>query len=137
MVGMSLLCMMMSADGHTTKGYSITAVVNDIGAVTGKLRIALFLDEQAYDKREGAQGLVLPVTQERAEGVFSNVPSGDVLVLLFHDVNGNDKLDTNFLGVPREPYASSTGKRGRFGPPSWLKGKVAIQENTTLEISLR
>ena len=38
---------------------------------------------------------------------------------LFHDVNGNGELDTNFIGMPKEPIALSNNAKARFGPPKF------------------
>ena len=35
------------------------------------------------------------------------------------DLNGNDELDSNLVGMPREPWAFSNNAAGRFGPPKW------------------
>jgi uncharacterized protein (DUF2141 family) len=37
----------------------------------------------------------------------------------FHDENDNGKLDTNWIGIPKEGLASSNNAKGRMGPPKW------------------
>ena len=31
----------------------------------------------------------------------------------------NEKLDTNFFGIPKEQFGFSNNAKGRFGPPSF------------------
>jgi len=38
----------------------------------------------------------------------------------FHDENKNKKLDTNWMGIPREGYCFSNNAKGPFGSP-WFK----------------
>lgn len=38
-------------------------------------------------------------------------------VSVLHDENGNGRLDTNFLGIPREGGGASNNPPPRFGPP--------------------
>jgi len=39
--------------------------------------------------------------------VLTNLDPGQYTIILFHDENGNGKLDKNALGVPTEPYGFS------------------------------
>lgn len=55
--------------------------------------------------------------------VLKNVPGDKFLVSLFHDENGNWKLDTNEQGIPIEGYAREKGKKEE-GKPTIIKMKV-------------
>jgi uncharacterized protein (DUF2141 family) len=35
---------------------------------------------------------------------------------VFHDENSNGKLDTNFMGIPREGVGASNNAKGHLGP---------------------
>ena len=37
----------------------------------------------------------------------------------FHDTDGNGRLSTWPVGLPKEAYGFSNDARGRFGPPSF------------------
>lgn len=39
--------------------------------------------------------------------VFTGLAPGDYSVLVMHDENGNGRLDTNFIGIPKEGYGFS------------------------------
>ena len=47
-----------------------------------------------------------------------------------HDVNDNQKLDTNWIGIPKEPVAISNNARGRLGPPKWKDAMFELREAT-------
>jgi len=103
----------------------------------GTLRVALFTSaaDFAADKAY-AQGRA-PARSEGAEVVFADLPPGRYGVSSFHDENENGELDTNFVGVPKEPYGFSNDARGRFGPPGF--DEIAFEfgeEDQTLEITL-
>ena len=49
---------------------------------------------------------------------------------MFHDQNNNDKLDSNFMGIPNEPYGFSNNARGTFGPASWDDAKFEIKSDS-------
>lgn len=52
-----------------------------------------------------------------ARCVFDNVLPGSYVVGVIHDENGNGKLDTNFLGIPKEGVGISRDAKGFLGPP--------------------
>lgn len=50
---------------------------------------------------------------------FEGLEEGIYAVSIFQDENDNGKLDTNFIGIPSEPYAFSNDAKGMFGPPDF------------------
>jgi len=56
------------------------------------------------------------------------LPPGDYAVVVTQDVNDNGKLDTNFIGLPTEPYAFSNNVHPTLRPPHFEECKVAIAE---------
>ena len=59
------------------------------------------------------------ISDRHAYCEFSGVAPGTYAVSAFHDENSNGKLDTNFMGIPREGVAASNDARGRLGPPKF------------------
>jgi uncharacterized protein (DUF2141 family) len=57
-------------------------------------------------------------------------------VAVFHDENGNGKLDTNFLGIPREGVGVSNNKLRKLGPPTWEDSKFGLAGSLTLDVVL-
>lgn len=55
----------------------------------------------------------------RATCSFAEVPPGTYAMSAFHDENGNKKLDTNLLGMPKEGVCASNQAKGVMGPPKW------------------
>lgn len=50
---------------------------------------------------------------------FGGVSAGTYAVAVFHDENSNGKLDTKFMGIPREGVGASNNAKGHFGPPKF------------------
>ena len=50
---------------------------------------------------------------------FPAVPQGKYAAVCIHDENGNGKLDTNWIGYPKEGTVASNHAKGRLGPPSF------------------
>lgn len=56
------------------------------------------------------------------------VPNGDYTVRVMHDENKNGELDSNFMGIPTEPYGISMDGKSRFGPPSYEDALFTIAD---------
>ena len=52
---------------------------------------------------------------------YPNLPPGKYALSCFHDLNGNGKLDTNWMGIPNEPYGFSNNARPQFRAPKWAE----------------
>jgi uncharacterized protein (DUF2141 family) len=66
-----------------------------------------------------------------------NVKPGSYSIAVFHDTNGNGKLDRNFIGLPNEPYGFSNDT-GRRGPPNFEAARIVVKEpSTTIVIPVR
>ena len=68
--------------------------------------------------------------------VLNNLPKGFYSFSYCHDVNDNGEIDTNFIGIPKEPYGFSNGKKGTLGPPSFEESKFKIQNDTIIKIKI-
>ena len=119
---------------------TLTVVVTGIEENRGAVAFALFDSEESYGTKENPlRSAYIEVQNRSCEWVVENLPFGDVGVMIYHDVNGNEKLDTRRLfRIPREPYGFSKDARSRFGPPSFDKMSFAFSSPTsTIEISLK
>ncbi|MFV1884224.1 MAG: DUF2141 domain-containing protein [Balneola sp.] len=108
---------------------SFTLLVQGINKAEGELRIAMFNSKDDYTK-EPVYAVVLPVADEKVEWRVPDLPFGEYAIAVYHDKNTNGKLDTNFLGIPKEDYGFSNNARGKFGPASWEDAKFSVSEST-------
>ncbi len=67
---------------------------------------------------------------------FDDLPAGTYAVAVIHDANSNAKLDTNFLGIPKEGYGVSNNAINRFGPPHFQDCAVKLDHSTRISIDL-
>ncbi|MDQ2823275.1 MAG: DUF2141 domain-containing protein [Pseudomonadota bacterium] len=70
--------------------------------------------------------------------LLTGLPAGDYAISLYHDENGNGKLDKNPLGMPIESYGFSNDAAGNYGPPSFQQAQVHLLDTgTTVTVNLR
>jgi uncharacterized protein (DUF2141 family) len=74
-------------------------------------------DDPAAEKRS------IPAAQTALR--FDGLPSGAYAVSLFHDENGNGRLDT-IVGIPREGFGFSRNPPIRFGPPRFAAARFPV-----------
>ena len=66
-----------------------------------------------------------------------NVKPGSYAIAVFHDRNGDGKLDRSFIGLPSEPYGFSNDV-GRRGPPNFDAARIVVRDPaTTVVIPIR
>jgi len=66
-----------------------------------------------------------------------HLPPGEYALSIFYDSNDNGELDTNFIGIPKEPVALSNNARPKFGPPKYKDAVFTLgEEPLTQSISM-
>ena len=111
--------------------------VLDVSSSEGDILIALYREEETFLKFEHVyrtQGA--PAAEGMTRVVIADLPHGQYALAIFHDENGNEKLDTNFLGIPKEPLGFSNAKLKTFGPPGFKECVVDLQEDMVIQITL-
>jgi uncharacterized protein (DUF2141 family) len=69
-----------------------------------------------------------PIAEHNATLHVTGVPYGTYAFTVYQDLNTNRKLDTNFIGIPKEPVGVSKNARGRLGPPRWKDANFELNQ---------
>lgn len=77
------------------------------------------------------------VTGQTVSMPCTGLPAGEYAIALFHDLNGNGRLDTGRFGIPTEPVAFSNDAEGIMGPPPYGKCRFRLDKDTTVVMHLR
>jgi UDP:flavonoid glycosyltransferase YjiC (YdhE family)/uncharacterized protein (DUF2141 family) len=93
----------------------------DVDGTKGHVICALFRKEGWLKKP--IQWKKVAIRGGEAECVFSSVAPDVYGVSAFHDENDNERLDTNFIGIPTESWCTSRDAKAFFGPPSFDAAK--------------
>ena len=115
----------------------ISIDVHNVPASEGKISVALYDTEATFLKFHKVYASTsTPAEKGITHLLLKNIPHGKYAIALFHDKNGNDILDTNWLGIPKERVAFSNAKMKLFGPPSFHECAFELKVDKTVEISL-
>ncbi len=104
----------------------------------GQLVIYLHNNKEHFPKEKDKSFKILKskIKNNKAEFNFPNIPNGVYAIAVHHDENGNDKVDTNFLGIPNEDFGASNNAKGFMGPPSFEDASFKVDGNTTITINM-
>jgi uncharacterized protein (DUF2141 family) len=126
-----------STSAHGTLEIKITNIENG----NGTIYIAIQDSAEGWLESDPDTKTYRDVTQpvSSTEDLLVNVeglPPGEYAVSLFHDLDGDEELATNFIGYPKEPFGFSA-PMGKFGPPKFSEAAVEFSgEDTSVEVRL-
>ena len=105
---------------------ALNVSVEGLRSTKGQVRLCLTRDPHHFPDCQGdpnAQSMTAPATSSAMR--FQALPSGDYAIALFHDENGNGRLD-RMLGIPSEGVGFSRNPRLMFGPPRFAAAAFAL-----------
>ena len=106
----------------------------------GFMRISLFGSKRGYpgDHRRAVRTGSGSIRDGTATFSFTGVPHGTYAIAVLHDENGNGKMDTNAIGIPKEGGGASNDAKARFGPPRFDEAKFVLRDPLlNLRINIR
>jgi uncharacterized protein (DUF2141 family) len=113
--------------------------INHIEEIKGDLFVALHNSGDTYlvKDSEPFRSTVAAVQTEGSQQVsICDVEAGEYAVAIFQDENRNGKLDSNFIGIPKEPYGFSNNIK-KMRPPSFEEASFQYEANELVEINLK
>lgn len=103
---------------HSIEKATLNLKVKNISHERGAIFIAVYDKKELYMKERFYEDRVGVHSREDID-VKLKLPLGEYAVSIFHDVNNDNDLNTNLLGIPKEPYGFSNNSRSAFGPPDF------------------
>lgn len=128
MIAMAFACAAAQAHDLTVE---VLGARSDKGNVAG----ALYADATSWLK-SSLQGERQPASGKTVL-VYRNLQPGTYALSVFHDENGNGKLDSNIAGIPTERYGFSRDARGSMGAPDFAAAAIDLRSDMTIIINLR
>lgn len=121
----------------STAQETYTLTINFTGMESDKGAVFVGIHDKKEDfLKKRFKEAVVKVTDKKATIVFEGLPEGTYAVSAFHDENDNKKMDTNFIGIPKEPIGVSNDAKGFMGPPKYKDAKFTVTKNTSLTIAV-
>ncbi len=96
--------------------------ISGLAEASGNLYISVYDSSDTWLGEETVLTTMVSIEEARDGELVRarlSLAPGDYAISIFHDSNGNGDLDTNFIGIPKEPVALSNNARPKFGPPKY------------------
>ena len=98
----------------------------------GKVALELYNEQQEIVAQRWGD-----ISDKKSFFEFNDLPQGRYAVRLFHDANNNQKLDTNWFGMPIEAYGFSNDARALTSAPAFEKQLFDLFEAKSIKITAR
>lgn len=116
----------------------IHVTISNIRNTIGTVDCALFDSPNGFPRdvlHSAMRLVVMKVPNSEARCDFQGIPSGTYALVVLHDENMNGKIDTNWLGVPKEGYGFSNDAKAAFRAPSFTDASF-VYDGTTLDLTI-
>ncbi len=113
--------------------------IDGIAQATGDIYLVMYPDESSFD-RQADWCYETKLTVSSSNSISWEIPShppGRYSIAIYHDVNGNGKMDKNMWGIPREPYAFSRPPQSKWRAPTFEETAIDVPSSTIISMELK
>ncbi|MCH9695370.1 MAG: DUF2141 domain-containing protein [Gammaproteobacteria bacterium] len=123
---LALLAMLLA--GNAFADTTLTIEIANISNTDGQVVVTAYASKKAWLKKPFSSKSI-ELTDQHADGmavVCMDLPPGDYAIHVYHDLDMNGKMKSNFIGIPKEPTGVSNDAKGKFGPPKFKDAAVSV-----------
>lgn len=114
--------------------YTLTLVITNVKPEGGTVFVGFYDSPEAFKQKKFVKVFELSPDAQTLT-LTELLPAGEYVCAVFQDENGNNKLDANIIGIPKEPAGFSNFAGG--GPPGGFKKlKFSVQSDTEITVPL-
>ena len=135
MLTIAILITGISSFSAQEETFNLTVNIAGINSDKGSLLVGIYKTEKSFLKKPFKSDII-KIINKKSTVVFKNIPKGTYAVSFVHDENDNKKMDTNFIGIPKEDFGCSNNATGFMGPPKYKDAKFQLTENKTIDIKI-
>lgn len=112
--------------------------ITGIAEAGGAIGCALFPDNRGFPMdNTGAKVLWLQADPKGVSCRYPGLPDGVYAVSVSHDMNGNRRTDTNFLGIPTEAWGVSNNVRPSLRTPRFDEAAFQVSGGGSVAVDVR
>lgn len=125
-----LLLVAGAAWAQPKQGATVEARLSKFHSDKGQVILALFKKGQGFPEKinKASRRGRTTIKNRKAVYRFKNVQPGTWAIAVIHDENKNGKMDTNFLGIPKEGYGASLNPRPSVGAPDFEDASFTVKQ---------
>lgn len=104
----------------------LTINVTNLTTTEGTVMVQIMQGEAQFNGEEPSIASMMSRATDEEMTFSTRLPAGEYAIRVMHDINNNGEMDSNFVGMPTEPWAMSNNAKGNFGPPRWEEAKFEL-----------
>ena len=123
-----------------SQNHKLKIIITNIKTTDGTIVMSIHDSEKSFNKRIPLKTCRLS-PQMPAVSCELELEAGEYAFCVFHDTNNDNDLNSNKIGIPKEPFGFSNYE-GKSAPGNFKKHKITVPEATaesedsTVEIPL-
>ncbi len=117
--------------------HTVTISITNMRSKSGSVLVSVYNKEEGFPKKPETAYIKMKITTAQAANFqIKNLPTGSYAFAVAHDENNNEKIDTGFLGIPKEGVGFSRNPSITFGPPDFDEAAYSIKADGTFSIKM-
>jgi len=113
--------------------HNVKVVIEGVRSDKGKIVIAVFKDQEGFKNKNPVKRVELNKSELEGDEIVLSLDAGIYGISVLDDENNNNKMDYNFLGMPKEGFGFSNYYHTGLSKPHFDKFKFEIK-NTSVEL---
>lgn len=105
----------------------LVLMFSNVPDIPGSLMIAVYNKPESF-RKDSYKSIKVASTPGEMQVEIPGLSPGEYAVMVFHDQNGDGKLNKNLLGIPQEHWSGSLNTRFVLGAPSWKQTRFMLQK---------
>ena len=127
---LSTLSLFLTGDPYSSSPpkTNLKVDIHNVAQKKGAVYVALFRSGKDFPTGKPTEGKKIDATHSQLQTTFSVEP-GDYAIAIFHDENGNGKMDKKLFGIPKEPYGFSNNFRPKMSAPKFSDCQFSVDHD--------
>lgn len=122
---------------QTNDKLDLSILVTNIKVKKGSIVVGIYDNPKDYLKKGKAARLSNHIVSgKQLEIKLKSIPKGTYAISIFQDLNADNNLNTNAIGIPIEPYGFSNGFNRKWSQPTFDQCKFELKENKSIQVEL-
>lgn len=122
---------LFATSGALAQG-EISVMVEGIRNTKGQVYVTLQDSEQMYKSKDQFYKVAtIEIGKGESSYTFGRIPVGTYVITILHDENSDQKMTTNFVGMPKEGFGFSNNAKGKMGKPSFEAASFNVESGKT------
>jgi uncharacterized protein (DUF2141 family) len=131
---MKALCFFLAILPAIAAADTLTVNVSGVKPGKGDVRVGIFKGPEEFPEGSYFKGIAVPGDAQTMRIEVEDLEPGQYAISVFQDIDGTEKLNKNFVGMPKEPYGFSGNWKS--GGASFKDALINLEANGS-EISIK